>query len=129
MYCSDTAANGKVADTFTSIHEAPLHYSGRGHGRDAPSDGVPPENVLQEIDAQELNRMFVRRLASSRAYGPGMMAGAVGCSMCTGRRDVDGTPEGLIALSLPSRLLVWSTESLCLTSDMPILLTCPAISV
>lgn len=59
------AANGKVGDSFTSIHEAPLHYSGRGHGRDAAADGgVPPENVLQEIDAQELNRMFVRRWVS-----------------------------------------------------------------
>ena len=50
-----------MADSFTSIHEAPLHYSGRSHGRDAAADGVPPENVLQEIDTQELNRMFIRR--------------------------------------------------------------------
>ncbi|CAL8462959.1 g2493 [Coccomyxa elongata] len=54
-------ANGKVTDSFTSIHDAPLHWSGRGHGKDGANDsGLPPENVLQEIDAQELNRMFVR---------------------------------------------------------------------
>lgn len=57
-----TGSNGKVADNFTSIHDAPLHWSGRGHGKDGSHDGgLPPENVLQEIDAQELNRMFVRR--------------------------------------------------------------------
>ena len=57
-----------MGDSFTSIHEAPLHYSGRGHGRDAAADGgVPPENVLQEINAQELNRMFVRRWVSPPA--------------------------------------------------------------
>jgi hypothetical protein len=57
-----STANGKVTDSFTSIHEAPLHWSGRGHGRDGSHEtGLPPENVLQEIDAQELNRMFVRR--------------------------------------------------------------------
>lgn len=57
-----SGSNGKVTDTFTSIHDAPLHWSGRGHGKDGSHDGgLPPENVLQEIDAQELNRMFVRR--------------------------------------------------------------------
>lgn len=57
-------ANGKVLDSFTSIHDAPLHWSGRGHGKDGGNEsGLPPENVLQEIDAQELNRMFVRRCA------------------------------------------------------------------
>ena len=60
-----------MADSFTSIHDAPLHWSGRaggGHGgRDGGHDGgLPPENVLQEIDAQELNRMFVRRRAPGR---------------------------------------------------------------
>jgi hypothetical protein len=53
-----------VTDSFTSIHDAPLHWAGGtgrgGHGGGQES-GLPPENVLQEIDAQELNRMFVRR--------------------------------------------------------------------
>ncbi len=64
-------ANGKVTDSFTSIHDAPLHWSGRGHGKDGANDsGLPPENVLQEIDAQELNRMFVRRCISCASMLP-----------------------------------------------------------
>ena len=51
--------NGKVSDSFTSMHDAPLHM-GKGHGKGHEAAG-PPEAVLREIDAQELNRMFVRR--------------------------------------------------------------------
>jgi len=55
-------ANGRVADSFTSIHDAPLHHTGgRGKGKDAAELAAPPDAVLAEIDQQELNRMFVRR--------------------------------------------------------------------
>ncbi|KAL0051487.1 hypothetical protein WJX82_008426 [Trebouxia sp. C0006] len=54
-------ANGRVADSFTSIHDAPLHHTGgRGKGKDAAELAAPPDAVLAEIDQQELNRMFVR---------------------------------------------------------------------
>lgn len=54
--------NGRTADSFTSIHDAPLHHTGgRGKGKDAAELAAPPDIVLQEIDQQELNRMFVRR--------------------------------------------------------------------
>lgn len=56
--------NGRTADSFTSIHDAPLHHTGgRGKGKDAAELAAPPDAVLQEIDQQELNRMFVRRYA------------------------------------------------------------------
>lgn len=97
--CCDAAANGKVADSFTSIHEAPLHYSGRSHGRDAAADGVPPENVLQEIDNQELNRMFIRRLVPSPAPG--------NCSAVCGNWQYPGSFPGFISAHCsPSRLAV-----------------------
>ena len=51
-----------MADSFTSIHDAPLHHTGgRGKGKDAAELAAPPDAVLAEIDQQELNRMFVRR--------------------------------------------------------------------
>ncbi|KAL3151968.1 hypothetical protein ABBQ32_001092 [Trebouxia sp. C0010 RCD-2024] len=54
-------ANGRIAESFTSIHDAPLHHTGgRGKGRDAAELAAPPDAVLQEIDQQELNRMFVK---------------------------------------------------------------------
>ena len=52
------AHNGKVSDSFTSIQETPLHLH-RHKGKDEPA--LPPADVLGLIDAQELNRMFVRR--------------------------------------------------------------------
>ncbi len=59
-------AHGRTADSFTSIHDAPLHHTGgRGKGKDAAELAAPPDAVLQEIDQQELNRMFVRRYTQS----------------------------------------------------------------
>lgn len=58
-------ANGKVNDSFTSMHEVPLHL-GKGQ-RTSHELQSPPEAVLREIDAQELNRMFVRRSGRTRA--------------------------------------------------------------
>ena len=55
-------ANGKAGDSATSIQDAPLHWGAlQKHGGKHSADAVPPEAVLREIDAQELNRMFVRR--------------------------------------------------------------------
>ena len=55
-------ANGKAGDSATSIQDAPLHWgASQKHGGKHSADAVPPEAVLREIDAQELNRMFVRR--------------------------------------------------------------------
>lgn len=72
-------ANGKVADSFTSIHDAPLHWTGRPGAREGGGGhegGLPPESVLQEIDAQELNRMFVRRCgAPAASCAPGCLIG------------------------------------------------------
>ena len=54
-------ANGKSGDSATSIQDAPLHWGAdKKHGRHG-AETVPPDAVLAEIDAQELNRMFVRR--------------------------------------------------------------------
>ena len=62
MQCA--GANGKVTDSVNSIHEVSLHYSGRGKGGKGDAlEAAPPDIVLQEIDAQELNRVFVRRHA------------------------------------------------------------------
>ncbi|KAK9829453.1 hypothetical protein WJX72_005963 [[Myrmecia] bisecta] len=61
-----TGGSGRAAmpDSFTSIHDAPLHHPGpKAHKStkgDADAMAAPPEAVLREIDAQELNRMFVR---------------------------------------------------------------------
>lgn len=41
------------------MHDVPLHLN-KG-GRSSIEAQVVPEAVLREIDAQELNRMFVRR--------------------------------------------------------------------
>ena len=56
-------ANGKASDGAASIADAPLHWgAGAKHGGGKHgAESVPPEAVLREIDAQELNRMFVRR--------------------------------------------------------------------
>lgn len=49
-----------MSDSFTSMHDVPLHI-GKGHGKGTHDLPGPPDAVLREIDAQELNRMFVRR--------------------------------------------------------------------
>jgi len=60
-----------VADSFTSIHDAPLHHTGgRGKGKDAAELAAPPDAVLAEIDQQELNRMFVRRYVTDNHLCP-----------------------------------------------------------
>ena len=69
LLCMAAGANGKVSDSFTSVHEAPLHLA-RGKGHEVAG---PPEAVLREIDAQELNRMFVRR------YEPSVTSNALCC--------------------------------------------------
>lgn len=60
-----------MADSFTSIHDAPLHHTGgRGKGKDAAELAAPPDAVLAEIDQQELNRMFVRRYVTENRLFP-----------------------------------------------------------
>lgn len=61
MLLSAAGVNGKISDSFTSVNEAPLHMKGHGKGHELAG---PPEAVLREIDAQELNRMFVRRCSN-----------------------------------------------------------------
>ncbi len=62
-----------MADSFTSIHDAPLHHTGgRGKGKDAAELAAPPDAVLAEIDQQELNRMFVRRHVTDDQWCPCM---------------------------------------------------------
>lgn len=57
-------ANGK-AENFNTVHDVPLHYTGRGKGgKGDAAEAAPPDAVIQEIDAQELNRVFVRRYVS-----------------------------------------------------------------
>ena len=92
-----------MADSFTSIHEAPLHYSGRSHGRDAAADGVPPENVLQEIDTQELNRMFIRRWVTPPATGV--------CSALCGNWHYSGSFPEVALHTAPHLALLWSLKS------------------
>lgn len=59
--CWGSAANGKAADSFTSLAEAPLNLAGRTGKSGEVMLQAPPEAVLREIDPQEINRMFVRR--------------------------------------------------------------------
>ena len=51
-----------MSDSFTSIQDTPLHLH-RHKGKDEPA--LPSADVLGLIDAQELNRMFVRRYGLS----------------------------------------------------------------
>lgn len=49
-------SNGNLLrDSVTSIHDMGLHITGTG----GPAFQLPPEGILQSIDAQELNRLFV----------------------------------------------------------------------
>ena len=44
------------------MHDVSLHYTGRGKGgKGDAAEAAPPDAVIQEIDAQELNRVFVSR--------------------------------------------------------------------
>jgi len=44
------------------VHDVSLHYTGRGKGgKGDAAEAAPPDIVIQEIDSQELNRVFVRR--------------------------------------------------------------------
>ena len=53
--------NGKAAD-FNTVHDVSLHYTGRGKGgKGDAAEAAPPDAVIQEIDAQELNRVFISR--------------------------------------------------------------------
>lgn len=63
-------ANGKVSDSFHSVHDVPLHYTGRGKGgKGDAQEAAPPDAVIQEIDSQELNRVFVRRCVARAGGG------------------------------------------------------------
>lgn len=53
--------NGKAGDNFHSVRDVSLHHPGRGKGGKNESADVPPDDVIEEIDAQELNRVFVKR--------------------------------------------------------------------
>ena len=60
LYCA-APPNGKAAD-FNTVHDVSLHYTGRGKGgKGDAAEAAPPDAVIQEIDAQELNRVFVSR--------------------------------------------------------------------
>ena len=62
--CDDATLRIAAGDSATSIQDAPLHWGApQKHGGKHAGESVPPDAVLAEIDAQELNRMFVRRRA------------------------------------------------------------------
>ena len=55
-------ANGRSAENFNSVREVSLHYAGRGKGgKHDSTEASPPDDVIEEIDSQELNKVFVKR--------------------------------------------------------------------
>ena len=74
------AHNGKVSDSFTSIQDTPLHLH-RHKGKDEPA--LPSADVLGLIDAQELNRMFVRRYGCLRGLTAADVVRSMPCRAVT----------------------------------------------
>lgn len=55
--------HGKATE-FNTSNDVSLHYTGRGKGGKGDlAEAAPPDAVIQEIDAQELNRVFISRFA------------------------------------------------------------------